>query len=442
MLLSAMARVRRNRGDFSERRRRTEIRDDGAVSDRVLRIVFVGPLPPPGRGAENFSAQILAELAHRGHSVDAIAPVADGEEPEGERFAQRHPVLRIRRYVMPYIEVGDIPPSPAYRQRETSMIRALLEPILEENPPDVLIAGREGMAVHVAGSAASRRMLIIHGTKMWGVLRGSVPRQLAQPLLEAMRTFDLIITPGRHTQRQMDELGVPGVEVIPNPVDVECFRPYEPPARVRGELRLDGEQIMVLHASKLTEQKRPLDIVSAAEIACERDDRLRFVVAGEGRCREEMELQCRTRGLSEWFRFLGAVPHERMPDLINAAQMVVMPSAFECQALVYLETLACARPLIASDIPAALEVVEDGVNGLLHPEGDTRALAQAILSCAGDPGLGIRLGEQGRITARRHALPQIADAYEQKLLELSARAFGVSPSSSSALCDRVELPGG
>jgi glycosyltransferase involved in cell wall biosynthesis len=381
--------------------------------------VFVGPFPPPSGGAENFSADILVELARRGHSVDAIAAVAEGSEPVAQSFAERHPELTIRRFVMPFIEIGDIPPSSEFLQREGEMIRELLGQALEDGTPDILIAGREAVAPHLVEMDGFRRVLIIHGTKMWGVSRGTVPAELAQPLLAAMRRFDLVVTPGRHTQQQMSALGVPGVHVIPNPVDTARFRPFETPVEVRQELGIDDAQTMVLHASKLTEQKRPLDIVAAAAIALERDDRLRFVIAGEGRCRQEMEMQCRTRGLSDRFRFLGAVPHERMPHLINAAQMVVMPSAFECQALVYLETLACGRPLIASDIPAAREVVQDGVNGLLHTEGDTRGLAEAILTCAGDSNLRARLGTQGRLAAQRHSLPTIADAYERTLLKLS-----------------------
>jgi glycosyltransferase involved in cell wall biosynthesis len=54
-----------------------------------------------------------------------------------------------------------------------------------------------------------------------------------------------------------------------------------------------------------------------------------------------------------------------MPDYINLADIVVMPSAAETQALVYLETQACARLLLASDIPGAREVIVDGETGLL-----------------------------------------------------------------------------
>ncbi len=262
-------------------------------------------------------------------------------------------------------------------------------------------------------------MLVIHGTTMFGIARGTVPPELAQVLLESMRGFELIVTSGRHAQTAMAELGVPGVRVIPNPVDLARFAPREPDTRMRAELAIPEGAAVVVHASKLTEQKRPMDLLGAAQRVLAEDERFVFVIAGDGRLREDVERECRARGLDASFRFPGWIAHERMPELFSVADMVAMPSAYECQALVYLEAMACARPLIASDIVAAREVVEHRVNGLLHAEGDEDALAQSILALAKDAELVNRVTERGLETAAEHALPGIADAYEQALIELA-----------------------
>ena len=169
-----------------------------------------------------------------------------------------------------------------------------------------------------------------------------------------------------------------------------------------------------------------MDILGAAERALAQDGGLVFVVAGDGRLREQVERECGDRGLAEHFRFPGWIQHERMSALMSTASVILMPSAYECQALVYLEAMACARPLIASDIPASREVVQHGVNGLLHAEGDEAQLAELIIDCSRDRALANRLIEGGRATAAEHALPRIADAYEEALAEL----VGVKPSSA------------
>jgi glycosyltransferase involved in cell wall biosynthesis len=58
-----------------------------------------------------------------------------------------------------------------------------------------------------------------------------------------------------------------------------------------------------------------------------------------------------------------------VPDYINLADVVVMPSEREGQSLVYLEAQACGKLIVASDIPAAREVITDGETGLLFERG-------------------------------------------------------------------------
>jgi glycosyltransferase involved in cell wall biosynthesis len=396
-----------------------------ALRDDRLSILFVGPLPPHQGGAAMFSAAVFCELARRGHEVDAISPITTAALENGDGFVAAHPELRVTRFELPFLANGpDVPPSQEYRDHERGLLRELVERAVDARRPDVLVAGREAIVPQLEDLECLRglsRMLVIHGTTMFGIERGTYPRELAEPLLAAMRGFDLIVTSGRHAAVAMGELGVPGVRVIPNPVDLELFHPAKPDAAMLSELSIPDGATVVMHASKLTEQKRPVDLLGAAERALGECDRLVFVVAGDGRLREDVERECEARGLTGHFRFPGWIPHERMPALLSVAGMVAMPSAYECQALVYLETMACARPLIASDIPASREVVEDGINGLLHPEGDEAALAQRIVACAVDDALCERLIKAGLKTATEHRLPVIADAYEQALTELARR---------------------
>jgi glycosyltransferase involved in cell wall biosynthesis len=392
------------------------------VSSRPLSILLVGPVPPHQGGSAIFWAQVLPALARRGHSIEVIAPITEAALRVGDSFAECHPELTVRRYPLAYFGVGsNIPPPAEYREHEGEMIDELLAEALSRGRPDVVIAAREVVLPHMDRVSHLRRLLVIHGTTIFGIDQGTFPPELAEPLLAAMRRVDLLVTMGRHSQRRMRELGVPGVQVIPNPVDVDRFRPLDRSDRLLRELAVDDDDLVVLHASKLSEQKRPMDILGAAEIALQENRRLLFVVAGDGRCREDVERECRSRGLYRRFRFPGWIDHERMPELMSVGDMFIMPSAYECQALVYLEALACGRPLIASDIPAAREVVRHGSNGLLHQEGDENALAAAILACADDPELRGRLAANGLTEARLHALPLIVDAYEDALDELVQR---------------------
>ena len=110
-----------------------------------------------------------------------------------------------------------------------------------------------------------------------------------------------------------------------------------------------------------------------------------------------------------------------MPRYINIADAVLMPSEAETQALVYLETQACARLLVASDIPAAREVVTDGETGLLFGKGDIDDLAAKVLRAVGDPLLRSRIGRAARMHVERHGLDVMTESYEALLRRVSRR---------------------
>ncbi len=96
-----------------------------------------------------------------------------------------------------------------------------------------------------------------------------------------------------------------------------------------------------------------------------------------------------------WARHLGAVPHSRMPALLEAADVVLNCSLSEGgMANSVLEALALGRAVLASDIPGNRSLIEDGVTGMLFtsPE-DLGDKAERLLA---DPDLRLRLGEAGR----------------------------------------------
>src|SRR5262249_12833044 len=154
-----------------------------------------------------------------------------------------------------------------------------------------------------------------------------------------------------------------------------------------------------------------------------------FLVVGDGPGRAELERACSERGIADMFRFTGWVEHDRIPAFIHAADVVAMPSAGEAQARVYLETQASGRTLIASDIAAAAEVIEDRETGLLFRTGDVSDLADRILIAARDPELRAKIGRQARLRVEPHSLPSVAAAYSELLGSMKplAATAGASP---------------
>ena len=118
------------------------------------------------------------------------------------------------------------------------------------------------------------------------------------------------------------------------------------------------------------------------------------------------------------FRFVGWVDHAEIPGYLNLADIVVMPSEWEALARLYVETQACGRALVASDIRAAREVIVDGETGVLFRMGDVADLTEKILALAGAPERRAALGRQARARIRPHSLDGAVDTYERVLMDL------------------------
>ena len=182
------------------------------------------------------------------------------------------------------------------------------------------------------------------------------------------------------TDRQRD--GRPRGHVIELGIDLDRF--------ARGRRVLDG--VVVGNVARLAEQKGHRDLVAAAPAVLERYADARFVVAGDGELRDQLEALARPLG--DRFTFLGE--RHDVPDLLASFDVFAYPSRFEGLCLAVIEAQAAGVPVVATPVGGIVENVVDGDTGLLVPPNDPPALAQAILRVLDDPQLGRRLAERAR----------------------------------------------
>jgi glycosyltransferase involved in cell wall biosynthesis len=188
------------------------------------------------------------------------------------------------------------------------------------------------------------------------------------------------------------------------------------PAAVRAEFGFAAEAPVVLFAGRLAEQKRIDDLLKALDLLQHVQPDLRTLIVGDGPLRTSLEQTAHAYDLAGKVRFLGH--REDVPRLMSAADLVVLPSAYEGLPNMVLEAMHLGKPVVATAAPGTTEVVVDGQTGVLVPVGDTRSLARAIRDVIRDRELARRLGDAGR--ARVDALfrsetmvSQFASLFEQ-----------------------------
>lgn len=169
----------------------------------------------------------------------------------------------------------------------------------------------------------------------------------------------------------------------------------DPPQRSREAVRAElgaGERAVVLALGRLHPQKR-LDVLIAAAAAWQRRDAPLVVIAGTGP--EHGALQRRIDATGAPVRLLGA--RGDVADLLAAADVVALPSAWEARALVAQEALRAGVPLVTTPVGGLPQLL--GRAAVFVPVGDAVALRSGIEQVLGDPELRERLLALGRTQA-------------------------------------------
>jgi teichuronic acid biosynthesis glycosyltransferase TuaC len=108
------------------------------------------------------------------------------------------------------------------------------------------------------------------------------------------------------------------------------------------------------------------------------------VLAGKGPDEAELRALARRLGVAEHVQFLGQVSHDLLPQLLSAADALVLPSASEGVANAWIEAMACGTPVVISDVGGAREIVTDPSAGRIV-ERDPAAIADAVRELVLDP---------------------------------------------------------
>ena len=179
------------------------------------------------------------------------------------------------------------------------------------------------------------------------------------------------------------------------------------PVATSEDACLTSGDACVLYAGRLDAGKNAESLIRAFSLV--RSARpFRALLCGEGPLWSHVEHLIGTYGLEERVRLVGYVPN--LWSLMKRADVLVSPSRFEGSPNVVLEAMACGCPLIASDIRAHREILDDQ-SAVFFDANDAGALADQIDAVLGDPESASRRARTAQARAERYALPHIVQEY-------------------------------
>jgi len=273
--------------------------------------------------------------------------------------------------------------------------------IVRKEKPDIL---------HIQGSTLSypllyallfapkklKKVVTIHGHPVEeGILGGWLRKGSARYHLTRWaesripRRFDGIITVTSRLQDDLNErysaYAGANFYLVPNGVNPEEFKPSRPAdaLSVAGISR-SANHHTVLNAKALMKFNGQEFLIRAINKVAKEDPSVRLLLIGAGPELHRLQELTTELEITERVHFLGRIPNDLMPSALAIADVVVLPSlriegVEEGSSLGLLEAMSSAKPVIASNIGGLREAISDGKTGLLVPEQDAAAIADAIL---------------------------------------------------------------
>ncbi len=365
----------------------------GSGHSRLLKILHIDPEKNWG-GGEAQVAGLLENLSQWGHRNDLATPA------EGELF--RRSIPRVRKIPLSVRNDLDVRGVPALRR------------LIRQERYDI---------VHLHTKRA-------HALSLW-LPRGErspkyiVTRRMDYPEPKNCytrylynRRVDGVVAISRSVLDCLLEAGVNrrSIRLIYSGIDPVPFR-----ALLSDEQRANDTAVIAMLAV-LEERKGHRFLLDAARVLKDRGRRIRYVFAGDGSHKAQLQSIVQTLGLEEEVSFVGFV--KDVPKFLSSIDILVLPSLYEGLGVAALEGMAAGKPVVATRVGGLAESIVDGETGFLVPSRDGVALADAIERLVADPSLARAMGRKGAARVLSHfTIEQMAtqnEAYYYALLDGTA----------------------
>lgn len=236
------------------------------------------------------------------------------------------------------------------------------------------------------------------------------------------RRTDAIVGVSEGVRQHLIGLGFSAEQciAIPNGIVLERFAAV-------GERPWSEREAAVAMAARYSSQKDHGTLIQAFALLAPRlpQAQLNLYGGGKKRWQDKARRLIETLGLRDRARMHGHVPD--MPEALSRHQVFVLSTHYEGMPLALIEAMACGCACIGTDVVGVREVIEHGRTGLLVPENDAQALAQAIQSLLQSPDMAARLGRQARQQAlQEHSTQLMQQRYSELIEHLTQSSIGMA----------------
>lgn len=228
---------------------------------------------------------------------------------------------------------------------------------------------------------------------------------------------DYVIAPADYVKDELIEFGVKKpIAVIPNGVDTNQFRPGKSDF-IKEKFGLKADDKILLYVGRVAKEKSIDFLIRSFVEVSKKNKNVYFAIVGDGQEKESLEKLAKKLGVESKVFFLGFVPHDKLVDVYNSADIFIFASTTETQGLVILEAMASGLPVIAVKDRVFSEFIETGVDAFIV-ENDQNLFADKINLVLADSLLKKEITGNARKKAEIFSLEKIALKFEALYKEL------------------------
>ncbi len=247
--------------------------------------------------------------------------------------------------------------------------------------------------------------------------------------IETMRGMDKLIALTEFEKEFLHtEIGVAKEKIITTGVgiDIEHFTPITCNEELRKEYSYEPDAKILLFVGRQIEQKGIAMLMHAFALLAKTDNRYQLLIAGAHtdyslRLRESLTANFSETVLQR-VRFIDTFEEEEKPKLFALADIFVLPSTIESFGIAYLEAWLMEKPVIGVDVRSSRSMIEEGVDGLLVPNGENSVLAETVASLMASAERRKQMGKKGREKVlANYRLHDVVDKWEAIYQELVQR---------------------
>lgn len=221
------------------------------------------------------------------------------------------------------------------------------------------------------------------GTPYWVVAHGLEVWNLRGPLRKiALRNADRILAVSTYTRERLlkeQKLDPNRVVVLPATFDAQRFKIAPKPKHLLTKYKLHPNQPIILTVTRLTPYKGYNQILEALPEIRHSIPDVHYLLVGKGKDVSHIQALVEKLNLQDSVTLVGFVPDNELCDYYNLCDLFAMPSSGEGFGIVFLEALACGKPILGGYCDGSTEPLQQGQLGCLVDPDDIHQIADSIV---------------------------------------------------------------